>query len=132
MGKGRQSQAGQRNAVGRIFFGNEDGDYAGTGINLDRSGWYAQAAWQITPQWTVAARHAALDSDNAPLALLGTALDNLGHSPSATSFLVEYDTSEFGRLRLQYTHDESDLDDSRYPERAGYTVIIGPHAAHRY
>lgn len=116
---------------GEYFFNNEDGDYAATPIDLDRSGWYAQAAWQVTPQWTIAARHSALNADSVPLGLLGTALDDLGHSPSATSLLVEYDTSEFGRLRLQYTHDESDLEDNRVLS-AGYTVIIGPHAAHRY
>lgn len=116
---------------GEYFFGNEDGNYAGTSINLDRTGWYAQAAWQLTPQWTLGARYAALDADNVPVALLGTALDNLGHSPSATSLLVEYDTSEFGRLRLQYTADDSDLQDNEVLS-VGYTVIIGPHAAHRY
>jgi hypothetical protein len=45
--------------------------------------------------------------------------------------LLEYDTSEFGRFRMQYTHDESDIkpDDEILFQ---YTVIYGPHGAHRY
>ena len=58
-------------------------------------------------------------------------LDDFGHSPSAETALVEYDTSEFGRFRVQYTHDQSDLkpnDEILFQ----YTVIYGPHGAHRY
>ncbi len=116
---------------GEYFFGNEDGDFNGTLIDMDRTGWYAQAVYQINPQWTIGARYSALDSDSVPVALLGSTIDNLGHSPSATSLLLEYDTSEFGRLRLQYTHDDSDIESNNILS-AGYTVIIGPHAAHRY
>lgn len=116
---------------GEYFFGNENGDFNGTLIDMDRTGWYAQASYQISPEWTIGARYSALDSDAVPVALLGSTIDNLGHSPSATSLLIEYDTSEFGRLRVQYTHDDSDIESNDILS-AGYTVIIGPHAAHRY
>ena len=67
----------------------------------------------------------------ARLLLTGTALDDFGHSPSAETALLEFDTSEFGRFRLQYTHDQSDL--KPYDEILfQYTVIYGPHGAHRY
>jgi hypothetical protein len=58
-------------------------------------------------------------------------LDNLGRTPNAETALLEYDTSEFGRFRLQYTHDQSDLkpNDELFLQ---YTVIYGPHGAHRY
>ena len=54
-----------------------------------------------------------------------------GHTPRAVSGLLEYDTSEFGRFRAEYTHDMSDLrpnDELMFQ----YTVVYGPHGAHRY
>jgi hypothetical protein len=63
--------------------------------------------------------------------LAGSALDDFGHIPRAETALLEFDTSEFGRFRVQYTHDNSDvrpLDQVLFQ----YTVIYGPHPAHRY
>ena len=51
--------------------------------------------------------------------------------PSPPRRLLECDTSEFGRLRLQYTHDESTEQDNDELVLQ-YTVIYGPHGAHRY
>ena len=45
--------------------------------------------------------------------------------------VLEYDTSEFGRIRLQYTHDQSDVK-TNDELLLQYTVIFGPHGAHRY
>lgn len=116
---------------GEYFFGNEKGDFNGVPIDLDRSGWYVQGVYQFMPQWRVGLRYAMLDSDGVDVALAGSALDDFGHSPSAATALLEYDTSEFGRLRMQYTYDDSDLE-SNSELTVGYTMIIGPHAAHRF
>ena len=81
--------------------------------------------------WSAGLRYAELGTGNIPVALKGSDLDNFGHAPRSESALLEYDTSEFGRFRLQYTHDESD----RKPNDEllfQYTVIYGPHGAHRY
>ena len=45
--------------------------------------------------------------------------------------MLEFDTSEFGRFRASYTHDEAGfkpIDEVLLQ----YTVIYGPHGAHRY
>ena len=75
--------------------------------------------------------YADLGTSNPGPALSGSLLDDLGHAPRAATALLEYDTSEFGRLRMQYTHDEADLkpNDTLMFQ---YTVIYGPHGAHRY
>jgi hypothetical protein len=83
------------------------------------------------PRWSVGLRYAQLGIGNVSDALMGSALDDLGHTPRAETALLEFDTSEFGRLRLQYNHDDSDirpLDEVILQ----YTVIYGPHGAHRY
>jgi len=116
---------------GEYFFGNERGDFNLVPVNIDRSGFYAQAVYQFRKGWRGGLRYARLMSDPAPVGALSTALDDFGRSPDAISALLEFDTSEFSRFRLMYTYDNSDLK-SASEFLARYTVIFGPHGAHRF
>jgi len=117
---------------GEYFFGHEEGTFNGVPVNYDRSGFYVQGAYQFMPRWRVALRYAEVDNDlNLPLALVGSTLDDFGHTPQATSAMLEYDTSEFGRFRLQYTYDQSDLA-ANNEVVFQYTTAIGPHGAHSF
>jgi hypothetical protein len=114
-----------------FFYGREAGLFNADQFSQNRFGWYAQGVYQFMPQWSVGLRYASLQTSNPGPILSGSPLDDFGHSPRAETALLEYDTSEFGRLRMQYTHDESDLkpnDEILFQ----YTVIYGPHGAHRY
>jgi hypothetical protein len=113
------------------FFDHDDGSFNAVPVSLDRSGWYVQGVYQFRRRWSAGLRYAALDGDAVPLALAGSALDPQGRSPWAATALLEFDTSEFGRFRLQYTRDESNLQ-PRDEIMTQYTIIYGPHAAHRY
>jgi hypothetical protein len=116
---------------GEYFYGNENGVFNGINVDYHHSGWYAQAVYQFMPRWSVGLRYAELGTGGIGLALSGTTLDDFGHTPRAETALLEFDTSEFGRFRLQYSHDNSDikpLDQVLFQ----YTVIYGPHPAHRY
>lgn len=114
-----------------LFYGREAGLFDGDAFSQSRFGWYAQGVYQFMPQWSFGLRYADLGTSSPGSALSGSLLDDLGHSPRTETALLEYDTSEFGRLRMQYTHDETDLkpDDTILFQ---YTVIYGPHGAHRY
>jgi hypothetical protein len=116
---------------GEFFLDRMEGDFNGNLLELERTGWYVQGVYQFMPQWRFGLRYSQLNSDGVDGALLGSALDDFGRTPSAATALLEYDTSEFGRLRVQYTHDDSDLN-SNSQITAGYTMIIGPHGAHRF
>ena len=116
---------------GEYFFGNERGEFNLTPVNIDRSGFYAQAVYQFRPHWRTGVRYARLMSDPAPAGVISTALDDFGRSPDAISALLEFDTSEFSRFRLMYTYDNSDTS-SNNQFLARYTVIFGPHGAHRF
>src|SRR5262249_55010518 len=111
--------------------GREHGLFDGVPVGQTRSGWYVQGVYQFMPQWSVGLRYAQLEGSGVPAALSGSALDDFGRNPRAETALLEYDTSEFGRIRLQYTHDQTDLkpNDELLLQ---YTVIFGPHGAHRY
>ena len=114
-----------------VFYGHEGGAFDNIAFSQNRFGWYAQGVYQFMPQWSFGLRYADLGTSNPGSPLSGSLLDDLGHAPRAATALLEYDTSEFGRLRMQYTHDEADLkpNDTLLLQ---YTVIYGPHGAHRY
>jgi len=123
----------QRNLTlsAEYFRGRQNGTFDSVPIKRDQQGWYAQGVYQFTQRWSAGLRYARLDDVGVPLPLAGSALDGFGHTPSAVTGLLEFDTSEFGRFRAQYTHDMAD-------RRANdewlfqYTVVYGPHGAHRY
>lgn len=116
---------------GEYILGNEQGTFEGVPVDYQRSGYYVQGVYQFMPRWRVGVRYAELQSDDAPLALAGTSLDTLGHTPQALSALLEYRTSEFARLRAEYTLDDAD---TRSNEEFvfSYTVAIGAHGAHSF
>lgn len=118
-------------ATGEVFFSNESGTFNGLAFDQDRFGWYAQGIYQFMPRWRVGLRYAALSSDDPGVLLAGTALDDLGIDPFTATALLEFDPSEFSRLRLQYSRDESSFDPNDILTMQ-YTVIYGVHGAHRY
>lgn len=118
-------------AVGEFFWDHQKGDFNLAPFSRDNTGWYVQGVYQFMPQWSFGLRYSQLSSGNIPLSLAGSTLDDFGHSARASTALLEYDTSEFGRLRLQYTHDQTDLKPND-EILLQYTVIYGPHGAHRY
>lgn len=123
----------ERNLVlsGEYFFDRQTGTFDAVPIKRNLNGWYAQGVYQFTQRWSAGARYARLDAASAPLALAGSALDGLGHAPSAVSGILEYDSSEFGRFRAQFTHDLA-APKANDELLFQYTVIYGPHGAHRY
>lgn len=116
---------------GEYFLQRQSGDFNGSQTEGYQSGWYAQAVYQFMPRWKVGARYDQLNADDVDVALAGSTLDDLGHTPRRASALLEYDTSEFGRIRLQYSRDDSDVETSD-SVLLQYTVIFGPHGAHAY
>ncbi len=117
--------------VGEYFYGTDDGRFNGLPLNQSHSGWYVQGVYQFEPRWSAGLRVSGLDSDDPGAAFAGTQLDDLGHTPMDYTALLEFDTSEFGRLRLQYARDDAGLEPNDVISFA-YTVIYGPHGAHRY
>src|SRR6185295_5785146 len=83
-------------ASAEYFFGHEEGVFDGVPVDYDRNGFYVQGVYQFMPRWRFGVRYAEVDAGDVPLALAGSVLDDMGHTPRAWSALLEYDTSEFG------------------------------------
>jgi hypothetical protein len=114
-----------------LFLDRQAGFFDGVRVGQDRWGGYIQGDYQFMPRWSVGLRYAELSTAAVPLPLAGSDLDDLGHASRASTAMLEFDTSEFGRFRASYTHDEAGfkpIDELLLQ----YTVIYGPHGAHRY
>jgi len=114
-----------------LFLDRQAGFYDGVRLSQDRWGGYIQGMYQFMPRWSVGLRYAQLSTAPVPIALNASDLDDLGHASRASTAMLEFDTSEFGRFRASYTHDEAGfkpIDEVLLQ----YTVIYGPHGAHRY
>lgn len=121
---------------GEYFWRDEDGQFTPNGsgaINYaaKQQGWYAQAVYQFMPQWRIGLRTSALKADDPGTALAGTALDTQGHDPRDYSAMLDWSNSEFSRVRLQYTRDESrPISEDQWSLQ--YIMSLGAHGAHSY
>lgn len=124
------------------FYRHEDGDlllegsdplettsYKGT-----QDGWYAQGIYQFVPQWSAGLRYDRVNSDNqgSDEAVLDEAgLLSDGHTPQRYSAMVQWQHTEYSRLRFQYNLDQSlPVDDHQVFVQ--YTFVLGAHGAHQY
>lgn len=103
------------------------GDY-----RVVQSGWYLQGVWQFMPRWRVGLRTERLDPGtpeygaNAGLYAIGD------FRPRKNSLMLDFNASEFSRVRLQLAQDRSreGLTDNQLFLQ--YQMSLGAHGAHGY
>ena len=108
-------------------------DPASTLESLKRAqdGIYVQGLYQID-RWRIGARYDVLDLFKKDYVLSGTQQD-LGKQPWRATGALEFNPSEFTRVRLQYTRDESSGDGKTNNELYLQMLLgIGAHAAHSF
>jgi hypothetical protein len=116
----------------------ESGDVAdGAGVLLADdyrstvSGWYLQSVYQFAPRWRVGARYDSVDAGAPHYTLAPDGL--LSSAPERLSLMLDWNPSEFSRLRAQYDFDDArDDGDSDRVLRLQYIYGIGAHGAHKY
>lgn len=107
----------------------EESSYDGT-----HEGFYIQASYRFAPQWQAAVRYDALESEHSGAdadVLEEAGLDNEGVDPERVSLALDWLPSEFSRIRLQYSNDES-TGQSDAQWFLQYTMSLGAHGAHTY
>jgi hypothetical protein len=124
---------------GEYFRRDEDGQYSDTensasnvNFNDTSAGFYAQAVLKTSPAWRIGARYSKLGAADVPSGLVGTALDSSGHDPVAYSFMADWTSSEYGRIRLQYNREEFSQNDADNQLVLQYVVSLGAHGAHPF
>jgi len=106
-----------------------------------QSGWYLQAVYQFMPRWRAGLRFDQLDSGTVSngisasgagptatdFALLGTP-----HDPRRTTAMVDWNPSEFSRIRLQLAEDDARAGVTDRQALVQYIFSLGAHGAHRF
>lgn len=99
-----------------------------------QSGWYLQGVYQFMPHWRTGLRYDQLDPGTATVGALnaGNIVAHYGYQPSRTSLMLDYSPSEFSRMRLQLSHDQSrqGLPDNQIFVQ--YIMSMGAHGGHQY
>jgi len=126
---------------------SEDGELAATISQLTlaapfrsrQSGWYLQGVYQFLPRWRVGARYDALDSGTPYIGLVDSGALPAGSFPRLTpatprrvSLMLDWNPSEFTRLRAQYAWDDARLDNRDRQLLLQYLYSIGAHGAHKF
>jgi hypothetical protein len=99
-----------------------------------QSGWYLQSVYQFAPTWRTGLRYDRLDSGIASIGALnaGNVISDYAFSPSRVSWMIDYNATEFSRLRLQLARDNSRqglIDNQIFLQ---YVMSLGAHGAHQY
>ncbi|MEJ1960927.1 MAG: hypothetical protein WDO56_05015 [Gammaproteobacteria bacterium] len=125
----------------------EDGQLAfdTTGADLDgnyrsrQSGWYVQGVYLFRPRWRIGARYDSLDSGDPRIGLVQTGVlpftafpSLLSASPDRYTVMLDWNPSEFSRLRAQFALDDArpDVRDRQFILQ--YLYSIGAHGAHKF
>jgi hypothetical protein len=127
---------------GEYFRRKETGDltYDTAGVkttdsfNVTQSGWYLQSVVQLMPHWRAGLRYDQIDSGAANIGTANAAnvISNYGFTPKRTMLMMDYSPSEFSRLRVQFTQDESRQSLADNQLFVQYIMSLGAHGAHQY
>lgn len=104
-----------------------------------QSGWYLQGVYQFIPMWRVGYRYDRLDAGTTSIALVDsgalTAADFpvlAKYNPTRQTVMVDWNPSEFSRVRLQAAQDKSRSDATDNQVFLQYIVSLGAHGAHKF
>jgi hypothetical protein len=98
-----------------------------------------QGVYQFLPRWRFGARYDSLDAGNTKIGLVQdgvlTADDFpllLPGSPTRTSLMLDWNPSEFSRIRAQYAWDDASEGPTDEQFFLQYIYAIGAHGAHKF
>jgi uncharacterized coiled-coil protein SlyX len=100
-------------------------------LKRDQDGLYLQGVYQLS-RWRLGARYDVLSLLTSDYILAGDHTD-FGPKPWRATAMVEFNPTEFSRIRLQYNHDESDPSQRVNNEWILQFIFgIGAHGAHPF
>ncbi|HYJ96736.1 MAG TPA: hypothetical protein VEX14_01645, partial [Burkholderiaceae bacterium] len=106
---------------------NLDGD-----LRMAQNGAYLQAVYQFMPRWRVGARTEWLDGGTPQYGAGAGLLGADGYKPKKHTLMVDYSSSEFSRVRLQFARDQARLGVTDNQLMLQYQMSLGAHGAHGF
>ncbi len=95
-------------------------------------GWYLQAIYQFMPSWRVGLRTERLNPGTPDYGLNAAVFANTGYQPSKNTLMLDFNPSEFSRVRLQLAQDKSREGLTDNQVFLQYQMSLGAHGAHSY
>jgi hypothetical protein len=134
-----QGEYMHRSESGQLAFDTQ-GQGLSDGYESTQSGWYLQSVFQFMPRWRVGLRYDSLDSGTPTIDLVTSGLLSpeafpalRSADPERISIMLDWNPSEFSRLRAQYDWDDARAQgDQDRTFRLQYIFGIGAHGAHKY
>jgi hypothetical protein len=97
-----------------------------------QSGWYLQGVYQFMPYWRAGLRTEQLDHGTVDYSSNNANLPRSNYNPSKNSVMVDYNLSEFSRIRLQFAQDKSHQGVTDNQAFVQYQMSLGAHGAHQF
>ena len=97
-----------------------------------QSGWYLQAVYQFMPSWRVGVRTERLNAGTPDYGLNAASFATDGYRPAKNTLMLDYNPSEFSRVRLQFAQDRSREGVTDNQIFLQYQMSLGAHGAHGY
>lgn len=95
-------------------------------------GGYAQGVYQFMPRWRAGYRYDLLNPGSVDFGLNNVNLPRPDYKPARHSLMADYSPSEFSRLRLQYSKDQSMQNQNENQLFVQYIYSLGSHGAHSF
>ncbi len=134
-----QGEYMQRRETGLLAFDTEGSNLI-DGYRSSQSGWYLQGVYQFLPRWRAGLRYDSLDPGTPRIGLVDSGELPLSAfplllpaDPDRISIMLDWNPSEFSRLRAQWDWDDArGQDDRDHAFRLQYIYGIGAHGAHKF
>lgn len=97
-----------------------------------QSGGYLQAVYQFMPRWRVGLRTERLDPGTPEYGANAGLLAESDYRPHKNTMMLDFNASEFSRVRLQVADDRSREGVSDKQVFLQYQMSLGAHGAHSY
>ena len=101
-------------------------------FDTKQSGWYVQGIYQFMPYWRVGLRTERLEHGTVDYAANNANLPRYDFNPAKNSIMVDYNLSEFSRIRLQFAQDKARQGVTDQQTFLQYQMSLGAHGAHAY
>lgn len=128
-----QAEYFQRRESGDLAAEDEDGVPLGENPYRTRqSGFYLAGVYQFTPNWRAGLRYDRLNSGSQRLGDNPADIEIERYRPHRLAAMVDYNWSEFSRLRLQFARDRAMPGVTDNQITLQYIMSLGSHGAHKF
>lgn len=129
-----QSEYMYREMDGTKYAENASGEWQGVSMKKEAGGYYTELIYQYDKNYRAGVRYSAINHNEV------TVNGNASIKPEdmyVTSAMLEYNPSEFSRIRLQYNHNSSLYDEEGHKNNKNEFIVqfnyaIGAHGAHSF